>query len=102
MGSPFNPDKTEVQFFTRKYKDPFPQLNIPLARPPGPHTRYLRVILDQKLNFKEHMGHWNAKARKMIDYLRSLNNFTKGAPPVPMRNATRAYALSVAMFGSNV
>src|SRR6185437_3440802 len=102
MGSPFNPDKTEVQFFTRKYKDPWPQISIPLARPPGPYSRYLGVILDQKLNFKEHVGHWNAKARKMTDHLRSLSSFTKGAPPVPIRDATRACALSVAMFGSNV
>ena len=56
MGSPFNPEKTELQFFTRKNED-FPPVPFQLARPIGPHTRWLGVILDQKLGFKKHVNY---------------------------------------------
>ena len=101
MGSPFNPEKTEVQFFIRKKKD-FPAIPFQLARPMGPHTRWLGVILDQKLGFKEYVDYWATKAKKIYSHLRSLSSFTHGAPPGPMRTAARTCALSVTMFGSQI
>ena len=57
-GSPFNPKKTEVQFFSRR-RDELRMVNLPglALGPPNRSTRWLGVFLDQKLSFTDHVTH---------------------------------------------
>ena len=86
------PEKEECQRFTRKRK-------VPAAWQPG-HTRWLGVVLDTKLSFREHIRRWSGKAKQVACFVRSLGNTARGLPPAAASKLIRACALPVALFGA--
>ena len=89
------PEKEECQRFTRKRK-------LPPHWQPG-HTRWLGVILDSKLTYKEHIRKATGKARQMASFIRSLGGGLKrGLPPAAASKLIRACALPSALYGAEV
>ena len=89
------PEKEECQRFTRKRKLP-PHWQLG-------HTRWLGVILDSKLSYKEHIRQWAGKARQVASFVRSLGSSQKrGLPPAAASKLIRACALPTALFGAEV
>ena len=74
----FNPDITkqaiEVIFSTKYKKDTHPPLcfnDIPVAR--KPFTKHLGMYLDEKLNFRKHIGEAIVKAKSGLALLKFLS-----------------------------
>ena len=89
------PEKEECQRFTRKRK-------LPPHWQPG-HTRWLGVILDSKLTYKEHIRRSACKAQQVAGFVRSLGGGQKrGLPPAAASKLIRACALPAALHGAEV
>ena len=89
------PEKEECQRFTRKRK-------LPPHWQPG-HTRWLGIILDSKLTYKEHIRQSACKAQQVAGFVRSLGGGQKrGFPPAAASKLIRACALPAALHGAEL
>ena len=74
-GISFDPEKCELQHFTRKNGPSNPRLKLEtLNISPNKATRWLGIFLDKRLSFRTHVEHWTGKAIKVVEHLRTLEN----------------------------
>lgn len=92
----FDPEKTEIMHFSRRKADhdysPIvyhgdKEIWAPLS------MRWLGIWLDKKLTFNHHIDEWTQKARRVINYLRGMNNTVRGMAATAARRATWAVAM---------
>ena len=78
-----SPDKSQSITFHRKNKKKFPpmkfSINTTLIQESS-CVKYLGLIMDQQLNYKEHVNYVYRKAAKNLGYLKYLCSF-KGVKP---------------------
>ena len=101
----FEVTKTELIHFTRPRtqasKEDQPSLRLGVFDvSPSEELRWLGVILDSHLSFKPHVNLWAAKGIQVAGRLRQLAGAFTGPPPLALRKALHACALSVAFFGT--
>jgi ribonuclease HI len=101
----FEVSKTELIHFTRPRtqasKEPQPGLRLgAFDITPSEELRWLGVILDSQLSFKPHVSLWAAKGIQVAHRLHRLAGVSSGPPPLALRKALHACALSVAFFGT--
>lgn len=110
----FELTKSAIVDFTRKrQKHPsLPNRTIPIARPPitidgrviTPQKTYkfLGLILDQELRYKEHAAYATAKGTKWISQFRRLTKVTTGMPPRYARQLYLAVAVPRMLYAADV
>lgn len=67
---------------------------------PSDCTRRLGVVLDRKLNFKEHVRRVCQRFRVVIDHMKRLYNTVRGTNPYLLRAAMHSTALANYFYGS--
>ncbi|PSR79705.1 hypothetical protein BD289DRAFT_343640, partial [Coniella lustricola] len=72
-------------------------IEIAPARSP---VRWLGVIFDPKLSFRDHVETWGAKATKVAAHLRGLSRVNDGAPPWAIAKAAQACVIPVLTYGT--
>lgn len=94
--------KTEAVMFKRKYKDPVPNIVVDDALIPlGKHIKYLGILVDEKLQFREHIKNAAAKAQRMLGSLsRVMPNI--GGPRESRRRLLVSVVHSVLLYGAPV
>ena len=65
-------------------------------------VKWLRVILDDRLDFKEHWRHWIGKARSLLGALGGVGNSNWGMSPVSWRAAYTGMVRAVASWGVEI
>ena len=112
--SHFEPDKLQLVDFTRKREPPMQpgQRTVPLLRPPlklGTQTikpvqsyKYLGVILDQELRFKEHTNYTLAKGTTWVNQFWRLSRPTVGMPPRFARQLYKAIAVPRMLYAADI
>lgn len=103
-GVGFGPEKTEIQYFTRK------QLAAPL--PTIRHgsrevaaqddMRWLGVLLNRKLNFRVHIERMCASAYQAARHIRDLSRVHSGAHPYTITTAMKAIVLPKLFYGAEL
>lgn len=104
----FDPDKSELQHFSRRRKDKNPCTHLSVSygnmtvseNPDTPYTRWLGVYFDKSLSFKWHVRILTEKATKVANALRYLGNTSRGAQPTLIRNGFLACVLPIALYGA--
>jgi ribonuclease HI len=101
----FEVTKTELIHFTRPRtqasKEPQPSLRLGAFNiSPSEKLRWLGVILDSQLSFKPHVSLWAAKGIQVANRLHRLAGVSSGPPPLALRKALHACAISMAFFGT--
>ena len=110
----FEPDKLRLVDFTRKReasKHPGPR-TVPLTRPaltlgtqtihPAQSYKYLGVILDQELRFKEHVAYTLAKGTAWVTQFRRLSRPTVGMPSRFARQLFKAIAVPRMLYAADI
>ena len=72
------------------------------AKTAKPSLRWLGILLDRKLTFKDHVCHWTKKAGRVANHLRSLCNTVRGLPVQSTRRAVISCVLPVLTHGLEV
>lgn len=107
-GITFDPEKSELQHFSRRRKDKDPALtpsitiqNISVSENTRrPYTKWLGVYFDKALSFKWHVRILAQKALKVVNSLRSLMNTSKGALPQLVRQAAIACIFPIVFYAA--
>lgn len=100
-GFNFSPSKTKVVRFTRKNNSPIPNTlkmkgsNLQVVQ----QYKYLGVIFDERLNWKQHIEHLKAGCMKRLNLLKSLSNFNWGAQEESILKVYRALIRSKLDYG---
>lgn len=99
----FNPAKTEIMHFSRKRNNDNPPVwHSTYAKTAKPSMRWLGILLDRKLNFKDHVAHWSAKANRVANHIRGLCNTARGLPVKLTRQAVVSCVLPILTHGLEV
>lgn len=99
----FDSAKTELQYFhnKRKYTEPSLHTGTYVVNPKD-HVRWLGVIFDRKLNFKDQVRRACQRARVVTDHVKRLSNTIRGINPSIIRTALQGTALASLFYGSEV
>ncbi|KAI1001014.1 hypothetical protein K3495_g7183 [Podosphaera aphanis] len=82
-------------------RQPSPSLTINgVVRYTNPTLKWLGVLLDTKLSFKEHAQVWSARTHRISAHILQLGNTYRGAPVAFLRSAALAAALPVLLYGA--
>ena len=101
----FSAAKTEAIVFTHKHGGSlgFPSLRMGTRLLPfSDSVRYLGVILDSKLNFKEHITNQSKKAKRLLMAARGTLRKQCGPSPAETRWIYEAMVKPVVLYGSIV
>lgn len=110
----FELDKNALMVFSNKrIPDPAsPNKTIPAPRPsitieghlnkPVPHTKFLGVIIDQDLKFKQHTDYAVAKAMKWITQTRRASKVVKGIKGEYARHLYNGACIPRMLYGASV
>lgn len=60
--------------------------------------KWLVILFDRKLNFKEKVQTACQRPRVVIDHIQRLCNTSCGAPPGPLRQAIQGYAFATLLY----
>ena len=105
-GVTFDPKKSELLHFSRKYRDKTNRPIIQTAKFPISenlqrlHLKWLGIHFDRKLTFKTHVQIQTAKALRVANALRCLGNTSRGTRPYLSRKAINACVMPIAYFGA--
>ncbi|KAI1001067.1 hypothetical protein K3495_g7132 [Podosphaera aphanis] len=95
-------NKTEILHLHRSRQPPPPVIIKGASRTSNSTLRWLRVLLDTKLSFKQHVQEWSAKTQRISSHIRQLGNTNRGVPTSFLRTAALAAALPVLLYGAEV
>ncbi len=96
----FDPAKTEVVHFSRKRNaDNPPVWHSTHEKTAESSMRWLGILLDRRLRFKDHVTHWAKKASRVANHIRGLCNTTRGLPVESTRKAVVACVLPILTHG---
>ncbi|KAI0994911.1 hypothetical protein K3495_g13269, partial [Podosphaera aphanis] len=100
-GIQFDMGKTELIYFhgKRKFEEPSLQAEGTEIRPNG-NFKWLGILFDQKLSFKDHVRFACQRARVVIDHVRRLCNTTCGVSPGLLRQAVQGCAFATLFYGA--
>jgi len=104
-GITFDPAKSELLHFTRGREGdngPLPGVNAgtySISEKSGP-LRWLGVVFDRKLTFKQHVQTLSSKALGVGNALKSLGKTTRGVPPHLLQQAVKACVLKKGYYGA--
>jgi ribonuclease HI len=104
-GITFDPAKSELLHFTRGREGdngPLPGVNAgtySISEKPGP-LRWLGVVFDRKLTFKQHVQTLSSKALEVGNALKSLGKTARGVPPHLLQQAVKACVLKKGYYGA--
>ena len=100
-GIQFETTKTELQYFhnKRKYQEPPLMMEDTLVLP-NDHTRWLEIVFDRKLSFKEHIRRACQRCRVVTDHVKRLYNTVKGAQPALLRQTFQVIAFASLFYGA--
>lgn len=103
-GITFEASKSELKHFTRRQQDrnhspPISTSSSTISENPKA-LRWLGVLFDRKLTFKDHVKTQASKAMKVSKALSSLGNTCRGVPPYLLRKAAVACVLPIAYYGA--
>lgn len=105
-GITFEPSKSELLHFSRRYKDKSKSPPVKTKRftiTESDERLYLKCLVvhfDRKLTFKSHVTIQTSKALNVTHALRYLGNTTRGFPPRLARQAIVACVLPIAHFAA--
>lgn len=99
----FDLEKTELIHFTRS-KAVQPKIKLPSGHllAPQPKVKWLGIIFDSKLNFRDHVQSRASQATQAFYRMLRLANTEKGLSPLAMRQIYMACVTSIADYGSEV
>ncbi|POS86951.1 hypothetical protein EPUL_001353, partial [Erysiphe pulchra] len=102
-GITFDSAKIELQYFhnKRKYIESSLHTRKYLVNPQS-HIRWLGVIFDKKLNFKDQVLRACQRTRVVTDHVKRLSNTIRGINPSIIRTALQGTALASLFYGSEV
>ena len=72
------------------------------AKTAKPSLRWLGILVDRKLTFKDYVCHWTKKAGRVANHFRSLCNTVRGLPVQSIRRAVISCVLPVLTHGLEV
>jgi hypothetical protein len=104
-GITFDPAKSELLHFTRgREGDNRPLLGVnagtySISEKLGP-LRWLGVVFDRKLTFKQHVQTLSTKALEVGNALKSLGKTTHGVPPHLLQQSVKACVLKKGYYGA--
>ncbi|KAI0998731.1 hypothetical protein K3495_g9465 [Podosphaera aphanis] len=105
-GVTFDPGKSELLHFSRRNRDKHlsPQVHTNdftiVEDTQKPYLKWLGVHFDQKLTFKHHVKTQAAKALKVANALRCIENTIRGVSPKLSKQMVAACILPVSHFGA--
>jgi len=102
-----DPDKLEIQHFSRRPGDPSPHLeamvNGKLVKVvPSKAMRWLGIFFDCKLSFNEHVKIMSARASSVINDLRVLANTIRGLSQYNLRTLFKTCVLTIMTYASAI
>ena len=100
-GIQFDKEKTELIYFhkKRKFEEPSLQVEGTEIRPKD-ILKWLGILFDRKLSFKNHVRFACQRARVVTDHVRRLCNTTRGACPGLLRQAVQGCAFATLFYGA--
>lgn len=97
------PTKTELVHFSlhprKKYKNPLVVKVDNVEVKPVDHTRYLGVIIDKRLKWRNHLEHIERRAAPRISLLRYLARSAKEPNPKTMLNIYKSIVRTIIIYG---
>ena len=104
-GLSFNQQKTECIWFYRKYKWKDPQEKVKMNGMPIEYTnqvKYLGIILDSKLSWKQHMRHKVNKAKRHLMAFKNAFGILWGPSPRMLKWAFNGIIVPALLYGAVV
>lgn len=100
-GVTFETSKTELQYFHRKRTYAEPNLSMEQHDvTANDSTRWLGMVFDRKLQFKDHLKMARTRARQVTDHLARLCGTSYGASPALLRLAVQSCAFSTLLYAA--
>ena len=100
------PSKTELLHFSphprKKYLNPIHLQVSNINIQPQSSARYLGVIFDQRLHWRDHIKHVENRVQSRINLLRYLNRITPDANETIMLNLYKSLVRPILTYGSSV
>lgn len=88
-------NKTEILHLHRSRQPSPPVIINGASRKSNLTLRWLGVLLDTKLSFKQHVQEWSAKTQRISYHIRQLGNTNRGVPTSFLRTAALSAALRI-------
>ncbi|CAF3691628.1 unnamed protein product [Rotaria sp. Silwood1] len=100
------PTKTELIHFSphprKKYPNPIHLRVSNIGLRPQPSARYLGIIFDKQLHWKEHVKNIEARTQSRINLLRYLNKITPDSNEKIMLNIYKSLIRPILTYGSSI
>lgn len=98
-----NTTETVYQFFSLKHQNPIFNLKYNNQElPKSENIRYLGIIMDNKLSWKEHIKQVRERVNSRMKLLKRLAGITRGSTQDTLNTTYKTYIKQIIKYGSDM